>query len=404
MEMNLPGRFNGKRAKPTRARALATAAMVGLTLIVLNVFGEEYEVNDSHFHLTNYIQEGRDIHDFLKLMGNKVGRVALFGIPLQQQWSYGNTGNYAPTYYLQTDAPLYYYSFTDASIASAYLSLSKTDRARFEPMITGFNPADMYAVDHIKRVLRTFPGVFTGIGEFTIHKEFVSSKIAGETPSLLNPALDRIFDFCAESGLLCLIHNDIDMPFPKPGQDPYVVRQFAALVKRHPNTTVIWAHIGLGRIVRPVEAQIEILERALANPELKNLHFDISWNETAKYIVSSEQAIERTAALINKYPDRFLFGTDEMVPETQESYLKVYRMYAPLFAKLSSEASEKLRVGNFNRLFDQAKKKVRAWEAMDKATRKTARTSKLPALNDAPENSDRSRPQSKDLENKTEQK
>ena len=55
-----------------------------------------YVVNDSHFHLTNYVQEGTDIHDFLKIMGDKVGRVALFGIPLQQTWSYGNTGDFAP--------------------------------------------------------------------------------------------------------------------------------------------------------------------------------------------------------------------------------------------------------------------------------------------------------------------
>ena len=34
-----------------------------------------YVVNDSHFHLTNYVQEGTDIHDFLKIMGDKVGRV-----------------------------------------------------------------------------------------------------------------------------------------------------------------------------------------------------------------------------------------------------------------------------------------------------------------------------------------
>src|SRR6187402_1030976 len=81
-----------------------------------------YVVNDSHFHLTNYVQEGADIRDFLKVMGTKVGRVALFGIPLQQTWSYRNTGDYAPTYYLQSDSPLYYYSFTDAYIASVYLS------------------------------------------------------------------------------------------------------------------------------------------------------------------------------------------------------------------------------------------------------------------------------------------
>ena len=53
----------------------------------------------------------------------------------------------------KSDAPLYYYSFTDAYIAMTYMSLSAEEQARFDPMITGFNPADMYAVDHIKRVL-----------------------------------------------------------------------------------------------------------------------------------------------------------------------------------------------------------------------------------------------------------
>ena len=47
-------------------------------------------------------------------------------------------------------------------------------------MITGFNPTDMYAADHIRRVLKTYPGVFVGIGEFSIHKEFVSAKVAGD--------------------------------------------------------------------------------------------------------------------------------------------------------------------------------------------------------------------------------
>ena len=325
-----------------------------------------YEFNDAHFHLTNYVQEGLDIREFLDIMGDKVGRVALFGIPLQQQWSYANSGDFAPTYYLQSDAPLYYYSFTDAVIAVAYLSLSERDRNRFEPMITGFNPADMYAADHVKRVLRTYPGVFSGIGEFSIHKEFVTSKIAGETPSLMNPALDRLLDFCAESGLLCLIHNDEDMPFPRPGQEPYVLKQFEALLRRHPGVTVIWAHAGLGRIIRPPAAHTDILDRMLSDSELRNLHIDISWSETAKYLVASPEAIESSAALINKYPDRFLFGTDEVAPSSQEAYLTVYRSYAPLFSHLSSEASEKLRIGNFNRLFDAARKRIRAWESADR--------------------------------------
>src|SRR4051794_184142 len=96
------------------------------------------DFNDSHLHLTNYIQEGTDIREVLRIMGNRTGRVALFGIPLQQQWSYRVDGEHAPTYYLNSDAPLYYYSFTDAWIAMAYKSLPTEQRARFDPMITGF--------------------------------------------------------------------------------------------------------------------------------------------------------------------------------------------------------------------------------------------------------------------------
>jgi hypothetical protein len=324
---------------------------------------DKYVVNDSHFHLTNYVQEGLSVQDFLKVMGDKVGRSTLFGIPLQQQWAHNNTGDFAPTYYLQTDAPLYYYSFTDAFIAMAYRSLPKEQQARLDPMITGFNPADMYAADHIRRVLTTFPGVFSGIGEFTIHKEFVSSKIAGETASLLNPALDRILDFCAEAGLVVILHNDVDMPFPRPNQETYQVTQLRDLVKRHPKTTIIWAHAGLGRIVRPVNDQLAIMERGLASGQYPNLYIDLSWDEVAKYITASPEAMKATAALMNKYPDRFLFGTDEVAPATQEKYLKVYDMYAPLFAQLTADASIKFRRGNYERLFDEGRRRVRAWEA-----------------------------------------
>ena len=324
--------------------------------------GDNYLLNDSHLHLTNYVQEGTDIHDLLKIMGNKVGRVALFGIPLQQMWDHGNTGDFAPTYYLQSDAPLYYYSFTDATIAMAYKSLTPAEQARFDPMITGFNPADMYAADHVKRVLLTFPGVFSGIGEFTIHKEFVSSKIAGKTASLLDPALDRLLDFAGEAGLVVLMHCDIDMPFPKPGQEPWIVPQFRDLLLRHPSVKMIWAHAGVGRVVHGVKDQLGMMERIMADPRAKNFYIDISWTETAKYIVATPETTAATADLINRYPDRFLFGTDEVAPTEQGTYLKIYDIYQPLLAKLTPEARQKLLKGNYERLFDEARVKVRAWE------------------------------------------
>ncbi len=301
--------------------------------------------SDSHFHLTNYIQEGTDVKDYVRMMGSSVCRSTLFGIPLQQEWAYGNSGGFAPTYYLQSDAPLYYYSFTDAFIAMAYRSLPPAQQARLDPMITGFNPADMYAADHIRRVLLTFPGVFSGIGEFSIHKEFVSAKIAGGAASLTDPALDRLLDFAGEAGLVALMHNDLNMPFPKEGQDPYLLAQMRSLFERHPKTTIIWAHIGLGRVVRPVPQQLALLDVALADPKVAHVYIDISWDETAKYITSSPEAVARTAALINKYPDRFLFGTDVVAPASLAAPMAVYDAYAPLWQALTPEASYKVRLG-----------------------------------------------------------
>ena len=229
-------------------------------------------------------------------------------------------------------------------------------------MITGFNPADMYAADHIRRVLQTFPGVFSGIGEFTIHKEFVSAKVAGETASLQNPALDRILDFAETVGLIVLIHNDMDVPFAKEGSQPVYLDQMKALFRRHPRTTIIWAHTGMGRVVRPIKNHAAQLAEILADPQFNHIYFDISWDEVAKYVVSSPEATSVAADLLNHYPDRFLFGTDEVAPSTQEQYLKVYYQYQPLWKLLDEKAREKVCKGNYERLFDEARQKVRAWE------------------------------------------
>jgi Amidohydrolase len=333
------------------------------------------EFDDSHFHLTNYIQQGIDVRTFLQIMSNRVRRSTLFGIPLQQQWSFANSEHFAPTYYLQSDAPLYYYSFTDAYIATVYRSLSADERARFDPMITGFNPADMYGVDHIRRVLQTFPGVFSGIGEFTIHKEFVSAKISGETASLANPALDRILDFAAEAGLVVLIHNDIDVPFGTAGAEPVYLSQMKALLARHPNATIIWAHTGLGRVVHPAGVSagaavrssnhISLVEGILTDPALRHVNFDISWDEVAKYAVATPDTISRMAALLDRFPDRFLFGTDTVAPAGAAQYYRVYDLWQPVWRLVAPETGAKVRQANYERIFDEARRRVREWERVN---------------------------------------
>lgn len=363
MDANGPRQSQGQSSGAGQRRAaVVAAAWLAASGALAAEAGGGCEFNDAHFHLTNYIQEGISAADLLKLMERRVCRSTLFGIPLQQTWSYRESGAVAPTYYLEADAPLYYYSFTDAAVALAYKTLPPGDQARLDPMITGFNPADMYAVDHIRRVLTLFPGVFSGIGEFSVHKEFVSAKIAGGGASLNDPALDRLLDFAGEAGLVVILHNDIVPPFTKPAKVRPHLDQVSALYRRHPKTTIIWAHMGLGRVVQPIAGHAAILELVLANPEMNHVYLDLSWDELAKYVVATDNTATVMATLINKYPDRFLFGSDVVAPRTPEAYFGVYEMYRPLWAKLTPEAREKVLKGNYARLFDGARAKVRVWE------------------------------------------
>jgi len=118
----------------------------------------------------------------------------------------------------------------------------------------------------------------------------------------------------------------------------------------------------VGRIVRPIKSHVAALEEILKDPELSHVNFDISWDEVAKYVVASPEATKIAAGLIDHYPDRFLFGTDEVAPQNQDKYLKIYYRYDPLWRALDKQTSEKVRMGNYQRIFDVARARVRAWE------------------------------------------
>ena len=164
-------------------------------------------------------------------MGTRVGRSTLFGIPLQQQWSYANPATSRPTYYLQSDAPLYYYSFTDAYIAACIARCRRSDQARFDPMITGFNPSrHVRRRPHPARARDSSPACSRDRRVHASTRNSSRPRSPGETASLTNPALDRILDFAADAGLVGIIHNDIDVPFAKPDAEPAYLAQMTALL------------------------------------------------------------------------------------------------------------------------------------------------------------------------------
>ena len=261
-------------------------------------------------------------------------------------------------------------------IAHEYLSLPPKDRARLDPMITGFNPTDMYAVDHIRRVLEMYPGRVQRHRRIQHPQGIRVGKSRRRYGDSLNPALDRIFDFAGEVGMPVIFHSDIDVPFTK--------RTGASALSTircgtYSRATRKRRSSGLIRVSAEWSCRCR-LQRAQTNPtsgrlrtsnsskascpirKFSNVYFDISWDELAKYAVANPDVIARVAAMFDKYPDRFLFGTDNVAPPNIDANVRVFRMWDPIFAKVRPATKQAILFGNYERIFDGARTHVREWE------------------------------------------
>ncbi|MCY4643970.1 MAG: amidohydrolase family protein [Bacteriovoracales bacterium] len=313
---------------------------------------------DVHFHVRNYIQKGITLaqaYETLKRAGVK--RAAVFGIPLQQRWDMET--DISPSYYLHDDQHLYYYSAIDAILASEYQSLTPTQRNVFDPMIVGFNPTDGRAVDHIKNMLRSFPGTFTGIGEFSIKKEVVSSKIAGGAANIEDPALGQILNFAGEVGLVVILHCDLDAMISHNKKAPSYLKALEKLFAKYSKTTIIWAHTGLGRYVKARPRHTQIISRLLSKHP--RLYVDISWDVVIEQFFHNKTLLPQWKKLLEKHSDKILFGSDVVSPN-HAKYKKTLHLYDDIWKELRKETAKKITYGNYKKLFDTARRKVRSWE------------------------------------------
>jgi hypothetical protein len=55
-------------------------------------------------------------------------------------------------------------------------------------------------------------------------------------------------------------------------------------------TNIIWAHMGLGRTVRPGKNHAMQMEEILKDPDFDQVYFDLAWDEVAKYFVGGPEA------------------------------------------------------------------------------------------------------------------
>jgi len=282
------------------------ALALGLSLPAMASTERVY--TDAQLHYVNFVQETDGMEALFEAMdAGDIHDVAIMGLGVAKKWE--ESAPKEPRYYMGDEAPVYYYSATDALLAEAVQALPAERRARLHPFISGFNPTDLNAVNHIRLMLELYPGLWKGIGEILTRHDDLTALTKGETPRANHPALMKVYELAARENLPVLLHSNITS---KREREPIFLEELEEALTQNPDTVFIWAHAGTSAEIHRYQEQVRDLYDIVAAllAEHDNLYVDLSWTVLETYLLDDGEPDENWVALAEQYPDRFMIGTD----------------------------------------------------------------------------------------------
>lgn len=295
-------------------------------------------LTDCHVHLVDFLQHTEGIDAVLAAMDKAgVDEAMISGMPLVKQWSTNEPVQ--PKYYLEDDSRCYWYSATDVLVARELEKLSPEKRKRFHPFICGFNGKDRNAVEHVKRMLDWYPGLWHGIGEVMTRHDDLTALTYGEVAHADSISLDPIYDLAAERDLPVSVHSNISSVWKR---DPIYLNEIEGAVKKHPKTRFIWCHAGISRRVE-VPTLVAELRRMLTT--YPNVYIDVSWVVYESDLAPEGKPSQQWIDLIEAFPKRFMIGSDKV--GKFGDYPTEIRKFDPLLARLKPETARGLAHDNF---------------------------------------------------------
>jgi predicted TIM-barrel fold metal-dependent hydrolase len=327
----LPDALGSNEAKPSEASASGSGGTI------------RYHIADAHLHYLDFLQKTEGMSALLAAMDNAgVDHAMISGMPLVKKWHAADPRR--PEYYLEDDSRAYWYSATDVLVAHAIDQLPEDQRWRFHPFISGFNGTDRNAVDHVRRMLDLYPGLWEGIGEVMTRHDDLTALTYGETARADHVALDAIYELAADRDLPVYVHSNIGSVWLR---EPIYLHEVENALKRHPRTRFIWCHAGISRRI-DIPNLPKVLRRLLSTYE--HLWIGLSW-VVIDYVAPDRKAAQDWIELIEEFPDRFMIGSDTVghfagLPATIQEY------YVPLEA-LKPETRKKVAHDNFLSILPQ---------------------------------------------------
>lgn len=324
------------------ARRLGWLLLSGM--LVGTAQAREYRYSDAHLHYVDFFQESAGMDELLKAMdAARIDQSMISGVSVAKKWHEDEPKR--PRYYAGDDADAYWYSATDIYVAAALQKLPEPQRRRFHPFLTGFNPVDKNAANHIERMLELYPGLWQGIGEVFTRHDDLTALTSGDTPRANNEALTLIYHLAAEHDMPVLIHSNITS---KRERNPLYLAEIEEPLRNHPHTRFIWAHAGTSMEIHRHQTQLDFLLPTLTRmlDAYPNLYIDLSWSVLQPYLLD-DKGVPRAewVALVQRFPERFMLGSD--VVGRFNSLGEQLHGFDPFLDALPAEVAQKVARDNF---------------------------------------------------------
>jgi hypothetical protein len=299
---------------------------------------------DAHIHIVNFLQETDGLPALLQAMDKaNVEKSVIFGLPVRKKWAFSEPER--PHYYLSDDAQCYWHAATDEVVASEYLQLAPPDRDRLVPLLCGFNPTDLFAVDYVENMFRKYP-FWRGIGELLLRHDDLTALTLGEKARINHPALLDVYAFCGDKDLPVLIHHN-STSVMHTAHFEYLV-EVEEVLQKFPRNRFIWAHCGYSRRIPHKNYFNMVVDMARRHPRL---YLDFSWIFYDDIVVHPHENLQKWAGLVREFPDRIMIGSDlcghfGLLEKTMARYNKLLQMLdEPLQERLARKNAEEIYFG-----------------------------------------------------------
>jgi predicted TIM-barrel fold metal-dependent hydrolase len=147
----------------------------------------------------------------------------------------------------------------------------------------------------------------------------------------------------SQRGIPIAIHSDLGND-NRPWEYLPLMQEVLSL---YPDNKIVWMHLGLSKELKDVDVRqhVALLDRMLRNHP--NLSLDLSWRVLDDQVFSDPAKRRQYVALINRWPDRFMPGTDFVaaINKTEFVYRQELAITSRILADLNDQAFRRIALG-----------------------------------------------------------